>query len=576
MNASPFVTLTWIQWQRSRWVLAALPLLAFVADSLLLLLRDLGLSPHYFGMAAYMPMIVVSAIAIGTLLLTHSDVEKLHVALPLRILRLPCSTWKLAVGLMLFGLCAVGVVSSIASFLLRYMLQVEFQWWLPPAFSVMSLAMLQVWSYGLRNPDPRVAAFSFIGLLAPILFILTRDVTFRALTEISPLVFLIVVPLAMYLLALASLTVNRRGGLPALLPSVFDRKRKRIVEIKTRPRFRSKYRTQLWCEWRQFGWMLPLLVVFILVLYFMGMPLLIGLFGGTGGSQGLAGEQAQTSIYVSYLSNAQWTIGGLTFAAIVSSLFVGAVMFMKAGYWNTQSTYLLSMPAPTRTLARARVMMSLQSAFVSMLILGGIMGMITFSMKLAGENNRILHFLQQGYRVDFFGESAGYVPGYQVIVFYLGFLLVTMWVATWSVNAGWALLVYLVTVGPSTGFQWLMKSGEGQATQNSLERIESWSNAGTNLAMVILIATLLWIVFGAIRNRLVTPGLSIFSLVFWALVIFVFYVFSKSYIHLEEENLPGGRRWPHPVHWPTWFGLSMMIIAPFFSHAYLLHKARHR
>ena len=162
-------------------------------------------------------------------------------------------------------------------------------------------------------------------------YISAAMVVARVLTEISPLLFLVVLPMLLYALAVTTLTLNRRGGLPALLPSVFDRKRTVANKVDIRKPFRSSYRTQLWCEWRQFGWMLPVFVVVFLGLYFLGVPLLIALFGGTGGSQNGSEEEPAMSIYVNYLSNAQWIINGINFTAVVSSVLVGAIMFMKAG-----------------------------------------------------------------------------------------------------------------------------------------------------------------------------------------------------------------------------------------------------
>lgn len=577
MSATPLATLTWAQWQRSRWIILAMPPALLVTGFLTLKARDLGLHEEYYEIAAFMPMLVAIAATAGTVLLIHSDVEKLSVALPLRVLRLPCPTWKLTIGLMLYGICAIALVASVAAILLRYMLSVDLQWWLPPAIAVMALVMLQLWSYGIRDPNPRSAAFSFIIVFAPILFIVTRDVTYRFLTEISPLVFLVVFPALLYALAITTLTINRRGGLPALIPSVFDRKRATARKASIRQPFRSSFRTQLWCEWRQFGWMLPVFVLVILGLYFLGMPLLIALFGSTGVSQDWSGDEPATSIYVSYLSNAQWIINGLNFAAVVSSVLVGAIMFMKAGYWNTKSSHLLAMPVSTRTLARARVVMTFQSAFLSMLILAGLLGAIDYIMMLAGEDLRILHYIGQGYRVfNLNSMNYGGSSGFEVIVFYLGVLFVTMWVAIWSVNAGGALLVYLVTIGPATAVLWFMNNGRERAVHEAEAGIESWSDAGMRVAAAILVGATLWLIYKTLRTRLAGPWALAFAVAFWAVLATAMYLFSEAYTFLDVANFPGEHRWPHPINWAMWLGISMLPIAPFFSHAYLLQRARHQ
>ena len=561
-------TLLWMQWRRTALVLlAVLPALLAVCAALKFA-GQLGLEEEHVEIAGYAALFVAIGVAIVTLLLIHSDSDRLHASVPLRTLRLPVPTWKLALAFMSYGLVATGIIAAAAAWIVQFMLQLEFRWWLAPCIAVCILGAMQAWSYSMRDPNPRLATVTFLLFAVPVFWVLRQDAASVWLTEANPSVILIAAPLLLFAAGAAALSLNRRGGLPALLPENWTQGRYQQVDVKSIKPFRSPAKTQAWYEWRQFGWQLPAFMILVLILYFLLMPLLVGVFGSTGVSQNWTAA-APRSIYVDFLANAQFATNGLTVAAVVAGVFAGALMFMRAGYWNTKTEYLMTLPVSTRRLANARLIMALQSAVIALVIMATLMLLLNWAMIAQGEENRFFQYMQQGYRD---------VKPWQVTVFFLGALAVVMWVAVWPVNVGLAALVYLAAFWLPLGALYVLQTFNVIESESTLARVR---NVGLWIAAGAMIGGFTALALAALQRRLASVWSLAAAVGALAVIGLAFWLFSQAATDIEAHNArytsdPLTDRWPHPINWPLWLGLWVLPAAPVFVHPYFLERARHR
>jgi len=194
-------------------------------------------------------------------------------------------------------------------------------------------------------------------------------------------------------------------------------------------------------------------------------------------------------------------------------------------------------------------------------------------MKAMGHDNIYASFLGQGYPG---------VPGPIVIVFYLGSLFFFMWVALWSVNAGWALLAFCGALIPVLGVMWLLQeTGHASYSLNypimvAAFRVSSW------FAAPVFFFGFLWAFWQSVKNNLITRRVTALALGLWLTYSAAFITFALSHQSARAfrgRELPSHynyENWPHPIDWVLWAALSLLPIAPLFTQALLLHRARHR
>ncbi len=559
MNLSPILVLLQVQWLRTRWVLPGIVLGTASACAGLAFAQRLGLSGDNVQIAAYAILLVSIGLAVGIVMMIHTEIDKLSAGLPLRILRLPVANWKIVLAFMAYGWIAVGGVSALCALLVIRMAGLEMHWWIAPSLAVCMTSAAQAWTYSLRDPGPRAGVVTFLLFMAPVVWLLRQDAAFDLLERANPWLVGAAVPLALFAAAVLGLRANRRG----LIDHWFVPKAAASTWVSgpiPGRRFRSPMRAQLWYEWRTFGWQLPSMIATMLVLYFLGMPLVTGMFGGTGTPEaGWSERPPDPSIVLDWLSSTQFTTTGLQLVAVASSVLVGGYLFMKAGYWNQSSTHLLTQPISTRRLAYARISVFSKSTMLGLALLAGVMGLINLLMISAGEEARFAAFLQQGY-----DESNPYA----VVAFYIGTLFAVMWVAVWPVNSGWAFVAYAVAIAPAAAVDWLANDGPmGEASPYL-----GWARAAGS---AVLAAGFAFGFYRALRARVLSPLAMAIALAFWAVSVAAFRMMVAAYIPNPEANLPG-EHFPHPVDPWLWLGLSLLLVAPVITHPLLVHQARRR
>ena len=557
MNPSPIRALLWVQWLRTRWALPGIVLGTAVACAGLLVAQRLGLNGDSVQIAAYAILLVSTGVTVGIVMLIHAEADKLGIALPLRILRLPAANWKLALAFMAYGWIAVGGVSTLCAMLVVRMAGLELNWWIAPSLAVCLTSAAQAWTFSLRDPGPRSGAIAFLLVIAPVVWLLRRDAAFDLLERANPWLVAAAAPLTLFILAVLGLRMNRRG----LVDHWFAPKAAASTWVSgpiPGRRFGSPMRAQLWYEWRTFGWQLPATIAILLVLYFLAMPLLTGMFGGTGGPAAGWGEgPPDPSIVLDWLKSTQFTTTGLQLVAVASSVLVGGYLFMKAGYWNRRGTHLLTQPMSTRRLGYARISVFFKSTVLGLALLAAVMGLVNLAMIRAGEKARFAAFLQQGY--DESNPNA-------VLVFYLGTLFAVMWVAVWPVNAGWAFVAYAVAIAPAAAIDWLANDGPLADASPYL----GWARAAGSF---ILAAGFAWGFYRALRARVLSPHALAVAVAFWAVSVVAFRMMAAAYIPNPDANLRG-EHFPHPIDPWLWLGLSLLLIAPVITHPLLVDQAR--
>lgn len=584
MTSSPLFTMLAAQWNRSRWVLlGSVP--SMVAVCLCLYAMD-----HYdavefvgtpsgalIGTMAFITIMVLSTVV--TVLLLQSDAERLHLSLPTRMMRLPLATWRIVLPLMMYGALTAATVSAVATCLIKLVLSTTFPWWLPVCLAVCAMAVAQAWALAWGDANPKTGATvlllgfaSVIGLLQLGLSLLNESNTILEADAVYEAHFAYLLPVTLAVVglslavAVAGVSLNRHGGIPDWT-SLLRLNPKRITslsESKAR-RFRSAKQAQLWYDWRCFGWQLPLAIFVGLGLYFLGMPLLVAVMNVTNvtGQSSVHGFAALFA--VDWLTSPQFVTTGFQVSALMGAVLAGAYLFMKAGNWNTESTFLLALPMSTPALARTRISLVFRSSLLGLGVLMAALGVIALIVGARGESLGILDYLVQGYEE---------IPRIGVLAFFWGGLFLFMWVAVWAVNVGWALLAFAIALVPAVvgagvaGAAGAVPMPDPAAFANTAWDICTWA------AAALLIAATLWAYRAGRTRGLLGPHVKWMIPLLWLVYSGAFTIFGRTFYFPPDARLPNP--FPHPIDWSLWLALSMLPIAPMITHPLLLHRARHR
>ena len=568
-----FLTLVWMQWRKTRWLLVALVIGAAVACGLVLLAGRLGLHEDTVLALGYISTFLPIAIAMGAMLLIHSDADRVVFYLPRRILRLPVASWRLTLAFMLFAFLAAGAVAVATTGILIAAFNVSVVWWAPAAIAVLLLGLLQVWQFALREPSPAGAAATLILILAP--FALVARAVYRGdgIAGGGAALGVLVLWLLLYGAGVIALVINRRGGIPAL--SAPDQRRtRRAVRLSDVRRFKSPLAAQRWYERKRFGWQLPTLLLAVLVVYFLLMPVLTTLFTGDEGVPASSAEETAATVAIDWIGSPQFITTGFQIAALLAGVVVGAYIFTRAGYWNATTSYSLALPVTSRALALARIRVLFFSAVFGLCILGALLAFITAVVSSQGEHLGIAGFLAQGYEDS--------LPGWFLVAFFVVGLGLFMWVAAWPVNAGFAVFAYAAVFAVVFGAAYLGRYAGFVEWSNDAR--EAWTRVGTLAASVLVAIAFATIAFAAVRRGLVSPLTALLAVILWCVYSGAFLVWGMAWEPPPKQvsALPGrfqrmeGSTWPHPIDWGLWIGLSLLPITPVFLHPFLLDRARHR
>ncbi len=569
----PVSSVLWSLWLRNRWALVLLTVSSVAGCAALYVARALGLKEDPVETLSWALLFLPVIIGAASILLIHSDADRLEMVLPRRLLRMPIHSWKLAAAFLAYSAAAIGVVSLGATVAVRLAFKPELTWWAAPAAAVMLTLALAAWAMGQKEGDPKTALVTFLLIFAPAAWLI-RSGALDSISPIAGVLGFVALLCAIYALAVAALTINRRGGLPELLAFSFGVKASpRTLRLADIPAFKSAWRAQLWYEWRQFGWQLPVALTAVLVGYFVGMPSLTSLFAVEDIK---TGTSTRGVLAVDWLSSPQFVVTGMQIGALLAGMFAGGYMFMRAGYWNTKSTYLMTRPTRTSMLANARAAMFASSTLAGVLVLSALLAAVIAITQARGDITGIVNFLAHGF------ERKG-IPDAAIVLFFIGSLGVLMWTALWSVNLGYGLAVFAGIYLPGAGVAWLLVHG-GTIDEDSGKSITQYAGWAASGALVV---SVLCVVAASARARVLGLRAVAVALLLWIVLAAAFVAYGTLWQTIEEmtgvspqfaatlNHMEGGT-WPHPIDWYLWAGLLLLPLAPLFSHPYLLDRTRHQ
>lgn len=510
-----------------------------------------------------LPCIVSAA----SVLLANSDAENLYIALPPRILRLPLRTWKITAGLVGFGAGMSALVALAATLPALWLLNVDFAWWLPVFTAATITVLAQLWAYTFGNAHPRVAIASFVLYFGAISWV-ARQPFFVSLSTgneggdgsfpVNLVLFLGAIAVVGILIA-GVVRVQRHGGWSFGVPRTEPAKTTKRMR---RP-FPSPWHAQFWFEWRQYGMLLPVYVGGVALAYFIGLPLVVGVFRISD----VTGQSSGESLFnISWFTSAQFITTGLGLAVLIGSIMVGGVMFMRGGHWNSQSNYLLTRPLTLTRIANARVYVMIVSAAAGLAVLIGLVGLMELIARAQGETAGFSQFIYQGYET---------LPLALVQVVFWGALLLMMWTFAWSASYVYILSIFAVLVLPPLAVVWagaLFGVTSIEAAEETTRRILPylyWSGS------VLCIVGLLVMAWHANTKRLLHWAVPTLSVALWLAYSFIFVYYVEMW-EVDIEAKDWYTRFPHPVEWSIWLGVSVLPLVPLYLHPLLLERIRHQ
>jgi len=513
-------------------------------------------------MVALLIMGVAGLVCAAGVLLANSDTERLELALPQRVLRMPLRTWKLALVHLVFGTSVAALIAAAATIPAIWVLRVNFAWWTPVMAAVALMPLVQVWAYAMGNAGLRAALISFVLYFGGIAWTAQRTVIVeqqKSGAMATKAAFLVVFLVGVFALVWAVIAVQRRGGWAASVP-------RRGIELtagRARKPFRSKGATQFWFEWRQYGMLLPAYVGGAAAAYFVGMPLVVGLFRLTN----VTGKSASEPLFrIDWFTSAQYIWMGLALSAFLGSLLVGGVMFMRGGHWNSGSNYLLTRPLTLSRISNARMLVLAAGSAIALGELAAMTGAIEGVVHLSGQSTGFGFFLHQGYEQ---------LPLWLTVAMHFGFLLVLMWACSWPLSFVFAMGGFALLTVPLLGGVWggalfgFLAPETAKVKAAELGAIANWISAG------IVVIGFLVMAWKANRQGFVHPLLPLFCAGIWLAYSWAFVHFMTHWVVIE-----GAQSWyvrfPHPINWPLWVGVSVVPLVPFYLHPLMMVRIRNR
>lgn len=564
---SPALTLFGSLWGRSRTILLIVLIGIAGAYALLWLADARGLRPDAGEasedfIVAVLLISLPALVAAAAVVLVNSDTEQLSIAVPTRLLRLPLATWKLSLVLVAFGMLAVGGVALAGMLPALALLNVDFPWWVPVLAAAPVAPLVQLWAFAFGNASPRVALVSFV-LYFGVVTSVVRQPFFVRLANESAFALNLAVALAFFAVVFSAvwavIRVQRRGGWEASLPA------RAVASSTTRARkpFRTARAAQFWYEWRQFGMLLPVYVVGTALAYFLGLPLVVGLFRITD----VTGESsAEPLFFIDWFSSAQFITGGVGFAAFVGGLIVGGVLFMRGGHWNSQSNYLLTRPLSLARISNARLFVIASSALLALAGLLALVGSLELFTNLRGDTTGIGFFLHQGYEQ---------LPRWVAVSIFFSGLLLMIWTCAWSTGYVYVLGIAVAIIVPPLALDWLAALVGLQSVDDAKELMAAmlpwlqWAVAGVVLLGYLALA------WRANAKRLMHPAVPWVSAAAWLAYSYGF----VYYVNRWDAPITANEwyiRFPHPVIWPLWVAASIIPLVPAVLHPLLLERVRHQ
>jgi len=525
-------------------------------------LRPRGRDDSGDFMIAFLIIGVSGLVGAAGVLLANSDAEKLELALPQRVLRMPMRTWKLVLVHVVFGIDVAAIIALVATLPAFWTLRVDFAWWMPAMVAAALMPLIQLWAYAVGNAGLRVGLVSFVLYFGGLAWLAQRQFFTELLASgglAKNAALLALFWAGVFALLWAVAVVQRRGGWAASLP------RRAVVVAAVRPKrpFRSSTATQFWFEWRQYGMLLPAYVGGTAAAYFVGMPLVVGVFRMTN----VTGKSSSEPLFrIDWFSSAQYIWMGLFLSAFIGSLLVGGVMFMRGGHWNSASNYLLTRPLTLSRISNARMLVLGTGAVLALGELVAATAAIEGLVRMYGDSTGFGGFLHQGYEL---------LPMWFTVALHFGFLFVLMWACAWPVSFVFAIGGFAVLTLPMLGGVWGAALLGGIDADRAKSILAEWGPIANWISATLVVFGLLALAWAANRRRFVHPIIPWLCAVIW-------FAYSWAFAHfMSQWVVPQGIqewyvRFPHPINWPLWAGISVVPLLPFFLHPLMLARIRNR
>lgn len=601
-------SLVWELWHRSRWVvLASIPWIVGICVVLILLLnyrlasyrvdgnvfsglrgtlnsRTYGLVGSGLRDMAISGMFVGLLVPMCTIVLSYSGPDALELSVPRRIQRLPVASWKIVLTLMLFGMTVMGLIAAMmASASSVFFPRLSMPLWGPVVLVMLAMAALQAWAFTLRSNSGKTTALSFVMYFGLIGFLVSLHPVSAFFAGLPPAVAGVVVLGLFYAIAVTGFSINRRSDAQALQKGEGSSVR---TIASFGPKFNSPRQAQLWYEWRRYGWHLPACLITSLVLYFIGFPLLTGLFTGSWETskpnlyaglpqkylpEGTTNEP--TLFVVDWVTSPEIISWGLVIAVIVSALVVGAIRHFTSANETSRSTFLYTRPMSTRALAFARLSMAFKSTGLAVGILA-----VAFALFAFVQRDLVAYWANENMFTS--GHSVlpeGYFLGLCVLA---SFTL--MWMAVWSMNAGWVSAIFALTYIPAFALLWLFSMSGLLSSDRSLYLVGLTSKACGWLASILIVIGFLYVFWRSMASGFTYRRAVLLSLLFWPVYTgaFFYYQYAENMGYFEEHSSllglwQNGQSMINLTNAAIWIALSLIPIAPAFTHPFFLDRARH-
>lgn len=605
-HATP--ALLWELWRRSRWViLGTAPWILGVCLLLVILysyresVTDADSFAAILDSGAYgtsgtgMLDMAIAAMFIGllapmwTILLSYSDEHSLQLSLPRRILRLPLSAWHLVAVVMGYGIVAIGLIAFGMTASVKWFFESDLAWFGPVAICVCIMAGLQAWALSLGETTMRTAILSLV-IPAAILFGLlwlgpVRDV----LAAINPLVPMGAALVGFYLIGVWGVSFNRRNGFGDLANIRHQDADRAWLPSR---RFNAPEKAQAWYEWRRYGWHLPLCVLGVLTVYFVVVPLLVGLFSGnwemevpTYIEQGALPEDLQQTerdsalFFVNWLTDPEIVTWGFVIAVVVSALVLGGYRFVATSNEYARSTFLFTRPISTRQFVFTRLRVVLRSVLIATGVL------FAAFVVLSVIEPRILEWWST---LNFLTRGEAFLPGPVLIALYFLGLFLFMWIAAWPLEVGWFLTLLAIVFVPPFAVLWVSDLMAATPAEDPIGRAELIAQICEVLAVIVMAAGLAWMynrgkTLGIVNKRAVQVAFGVWPLYAFAFLAYQYVEDKYGIPPYGSENyqffLSPFDRDSGTIIWGNvafWLAVSLLPVAPVITQPFFTHRARHR
>jgi len=206
------------------------------------------------------------------------------------------------------------------------------------------------------------------------------------------------------------------------------------------------------------------------------------------------------------------------------------------------------------------------SACSAFLIMAGAFSLFSLFLARSGEELGFISFLHQGYE---------HLPAFYSLAFFWGGAFLMLWTGSWSVNSAWVLSVAAVVHVPPIAALWVLALLGGISVSDAQTMTFATLYICNWIASGVLVLGLLWMVYQTMKRRLLHPMYVGVAAVLWVAYASAFYFFVTQW-GVPSAAHEWAVRFPNPVDWSIWIGISALPLTPLFLQPLLLEYSRHR